>query len=93
MTAKQLLAMNGLKNSRLHNGQMLAVSGAIAAKSANKVASANGKTHYTVRRGETLSSIARKFKVAASDLQRWNNLNSRRNLVPGRTLVILKDQA
>lgn len=96
MTAKQLLAMNGLKNSRLHNGQMLAVSGAAAekpAKTANKVASANGKTHYTVRRGETLSSIARKFKVAASDLQRWNNLNSRRNLVPGRTLVILKDQA
>jgi membrane-bound lytic murein transglycosylase D len=110
-TTKQLLAMNGLKNQRLHNGQVLVVAGGTAGKPAKtttkvagssvnkpaktpaKVASAKGKTHYTVKRGETLTSIAKKHKVAASDLQRWNNLNSKHNLVPGRTLVILKDEA
>lgn len=92
MTAKQLMAANGLKNGRLRNGQILSVN-AKAGKSSAKVASASGKTRYTVKRGETLSSIARKFNVAASDLQRWNNLNRKNTLVPGRKLLILKDEA
>ncbi len=97
MTTKQLMAMNGLKNGKLRNGQMLSVSATrVASKQAKtptRVASASGKTRYTVKRGETLSSIAKKFNVAASDLQRWNNLNSKRALMPGRKLLILKDEA
>jgi membrane-bound lytic murein transglycosylase D len=96
MTVKQLMAQNDLKNARLRNGQVLSVSSAIAAKSTRspvRVASASTKTRYTVRRGETLSSIAKKFNVAASDLQRWNNLNGKHSLMPGRKLVILKDEA
>lgn len=100
MTTKQLMAMNGLKKAKLRNGQVLNVA---AKRTTTRIASkpakiktriaANGKTHYTVKRGETLSSIAKKFNVAASDLQRWNNLNGKRMLIPGRKLVILKDEA
>lgn len=98
ISAKQLMALNGLKNSRLRNGQILAVSGAAAEKpkaprAASKIVSAKGSGHYTVKRGETLASIAKKLKIAASDLQRWNNLNGKHTLVPGRTLVILKEEA
>lgn len=99
MTAKQLIALNGLKNSKLHHGQILSVKSQrkttqIASKSAKaKTRIASAKTHYTVKRGETLSSIAKKFNVAASDLQRWNNLNGKHTLMPGRKLVILKDEA
>jgi membrane-bound lytic murein transglycosylase D len=96
MTVKQLMAQNDLKNARLRNGQVLSVSSAIAAKSTRspvRMATASTKTRYTVRRGETLSSIAKKFNVAASDLQRWNNLGNKHSLMPGRKLVILKDEA
>jgi membrane-bound lytic murein transglycosylase D len=64
-----------------------------AAGKASKLAAAKSKSHYTVKRGETIASIAKKFKVETSDLQRWNNLNGKRALVPGRTLVIIKEDA
>ncbi len=35
-------------------------------------------THYTVHRKESLSSIAHKFGVKSSDIQRWNGLSSSR---------------
>lgn len=94
-TTRQLMAQNGLKSSRLRNGQVLnvATSGKVKSSRATRIASASGKTRYTVKRGETLTSIARKFNVAASDLQRWNKLSGRHTLMPGRKLVILKDEA
>lgn len=96
LSTKQLMALNGLKNGRLHNGQMLAVSGRISrtpTKTAVRTVSAKDKTRYTVKRGETLASIAKKFSVATGDLQRWNNLNGKHGLIPGRTLVIIRDEA
>jgi len=44
-------------------------------------------TRYTVRRGDTLSSIARQFKVSQDDLLRWNRV-SPRSLQPGQSLTI-----
>lgn len=93
ISAGTLMALNGLKNSRLQSGQALKVTGSPSFKNSTKVASIKGKTRYTVKRGETLSSIAKKFKVATSDLQRWNNLSGKHTLMPGRTLVILKNEA
>ena len=46
--------------------------------------------HYRVRRTESLDSIALKFSVSASELQKWNHLRSER--VPrGRTLRIYEN--
>lgn len=45
-------------------------------------------THYTVRRGDTLSSIAKRFNVAANDIQRSNNLSGKRPLSPGSKVII-----
>ena len=45
-------------------------------------------THYTVRRGDTLSSIARRFNVAVNDIQRSNNLSVKRPLNPGSKVLI-----
>lgn len=44
-------------------------------------------TRYTIRRGDTLASIARQFKVEKDDLLRWNRV-SPNALQPGRTLTI-----
>jgi membrane-bound lytic murein transglycosylase D len=42
---------------------------------------------YTLRRGDTLASIARQFNVSTDDLLRWNSV-SPRSLMPGQTLTI-----
>lgn len=42
---------------------------------------------YTVRRGDTVYSIARQFKVAIEDLLRWNGIKPNA-LKPGTTLTI-----
>lgn len=48
------------------------------------------RTHYTVRRGDTVTSIAKRFKVAVNDLQRWNNLPSGRSLSPGTRVALYR---
>lgn len=44
---------------------------------------------YTIRRGDTLSGIAARYRVKVSDLKRWNNLVSDM-IREGRKLVIYK---
>jgi membrane-bound lytic murein transglycosylase D len=43
---------------------------------------------YTVRRGDTLYDIARRFSVSVSQLLNWNNLSKRDSLMPGQRLVM-----
>jgi len=47
----------------------------------------NGNTH-TVARGETLTSIAKTYKVTIDELQKANNIEDGRKLQAGQTIVI-----
>ncbi len=47
----------------------------------------NGSTH-TVARGETLTSIAKMYKVTIDELQKANNIEDGRKLQAGQTIVI-----
>ncbi len=51
------------------------------------------KTIYTVRRGDTLSGISRRFTVRLADLMRWNHLTSKSRIYPGDRLQILRSSA
>ena len=44
---------------------------------------------YTVRRGDTLYSIAQRFDVDLDDLRRWNKLTHKSRLFPGDKVTIL----
>jgi LysM repeat protein len=46
-------------------------------------------THYRVRKGDTLDSVADDFEVPADKLKKWNHLRGSA-LVPGRVLLIYK---
>ncbi len=46
-------------------------------------------THYKVRKGDTLASVADDFDVPVEKLRKWNHLRGSA-LTPGRTLVIYK---
>ncbi len=43
---------------------------------------------YKIQRGDTLASIAKKFRVGQDDLKNWNHLPSKGKLKPGQTITI-----
>jgi membrane-bound lytic murein transglycosylase D len=47
------------------------------------------KVTHTVRGGETLSSISKKFRVEISELKKWNHLK-KSNLMKGQRLVVYR---
>jgi membrane-bound lytic murein transglycosylase D len=49
------------------------------------------KVNYRVRRGDSLSSIAHKFKVSMQDLKIWNHLDAKRPLKKDQALKIFVD--
>ena len=60
-----------------------------AGQSANATANTAGKDRivHTIRSGETLGTIARKYGVTTNNLQVWNDLSSTR-IVAGKKLVV-----
>ncbi len=48
-----------------------------------------GTVQHTVRSGDSLWSIARKYKVKLNDLIRWNGLQQKTLIRPGQSLKIL----
>jgi len=94
VTVAQIKAWNHLKSNRLAAGQRLVLK---ADGVVTRTASAKGKsraakaTRYTVRRGDTLHSIARRFNVAVLDIQRWNNLSAKRPLQHGTRVTVYRD--
>jgi membrane-bound lytic murein transglycosylase D len=83
-------------NDTLRAGQrlVLASSGrgfnsASSARSGSRSASSSGnkRVTYTVRRGDTLYSIARILQVSVNELLGWNGMSTRSVIKPGQKLV------
>lgn len=49
------------------------------------------KVSYKVRKGDSLSRIATKFKLNVNDILRWNALNPGKYLQPGQSLTLFVD--
>jgi membrane-bound lytic murein transglycosylase D len=75
------------KTTRAETRKATAKSAKVAQSSA-KARSKPAATQYTVRRGDTLSSIAKRHNVAANDIQRWNKLSAKRPLNPGLKVTL-----
>jgi membrane-bound lytic murein transglycosylase D len=97
MTVAQLARMNHISTKAvLQPGQRLQVAGSggsggaapASDSSTQQVAAANGKVNYKVRRGDTLSGIARRFEVTVRELQAWNNMGRSTALRAGQFLTI-----
>ena len=68
----------------------LAPDAAASSSTAKKKATTSRRTRYhRIRRGETLSTIAKRYGVTVSQLKRWNGMRSNR-IRAGRRLKILK---
>lgn len=101
ITPDELKRLNNLKNNNLPVGRTLTITRAnispefIAlnqemrldrmggASSASKVSKS-----YKVRRGDTLSSVARRHGVSTKNLARWNHMSTRSKLRAGQRLTL-----
>src|SRR5262245_2701007 len=96
MSVSQLARMNHVSTKTvLQPGQRLQVAGSSGSGTATsgevapeRVAAMTGKVSYRVRRGDTLSAIARRFEVSVRDLQAWNNMGRSTALRAGQFLTI-----
>ncbi len=54
---------------------------------------ASERVTHKVRSGESLSVIARRYRVSVRDLQKWNNISDPRKLRAGKTLTLFHSPA
>jgi len=84
----RLANSNGLDRSgTLSIGQVLSIPGT-ARLATTDSSSVSRSTTYVVRSGDSLSTIANKFRVRLTDLLGWNNLTKRSVIKPGQRLVM-----
>jgi membrane-bound lytic murein transglycosylase D len=95
-SVSQLKALNGLHSNSIRVGKSLILPGNGQRESltAEQVAStrarlAAGKSReYVIQSGDSLWTIARRFKVSPQQLQAWNDISSKATLKPGQKLKI-----
>jgi len=75
-------------NEKIQPGEKLIIPVTPGREGRERVVAQGSKIRYTVKRGDTLISIARDFDVSVSQLRRWNRLSAKSNVRPGRVLVI-----
>ncbi|WP_114922268.1 lytic transglycosylase [Neisseria elongata] len=83
MNVADLIANNNIKGNTIHTGQILKVA---AAKGKQTAKASVQPVSYTVRQGDTLTDIARRFNVNVNDVRRWNNNSS--NIKPGQNIKL-----
>lgn len=102
-TAERLAEINHLKRSSKIRGKSLLVP-VLSARPLKTVApppvevaqatpapSVEPETrYYTVKKGDTLYSLAKRFKVTTAILAAWNNLTEKVALRPGKRIIIAK---
>ena len=90
VSVQNLRDWNHLGSKRyIYPGQILEIhardSGSASVASSTE---ANGSATHTVRRGESLWSLAQKYGVSISDIQTANSMGRRTRIKPGEVLVI-----
>lgn len=76
-TVRQIMNANNLRSSRIYPGQKLSIGGG----------GANARIVHTVKRGENLTRIARRYGTTVRSIRNINNLRSSR-IYPGQRLSI-----
>ena len=96
VTTRQLAAWNGMApRDTLSIGKKLVVWSNAVATARTSPTQALGNTtrklRYTVRNGDSLYLIARKFRVRIDQIARWNKIDKSKLLQPGQKLTMYVD--
>ncbi len=95
LSVPELLALNSLSSGHLlRSGEELQVREVAADAGPDGLVTSGGGVveappqRYTVRRGDTLYGISRRFNVSVGELSHWNGLSASEPLLAGQRLVV-----
>jgi membrane-bound lytic murein transglycosylase D len=95
VSVSSLMTVNGLHNHSIQTGKTLILPGNLGREplSAAQVATTRARLsgqpqEYVIRNGDSLWSIARRFKVSTQQLVAWNDISSKKPIQPGQKLRI-----
>lgn len=95
LNVSQLAKLNDISTrDKLKPGKKLLVGNSTAQKKATAAAPTalhQQTVHYTVRKGDSLMQISRRYRVAVNDLLEWNNLKTDDYIRPGQKLKLQVD--
>lgn len=86
-TVQEIAQINEIQNVNLiYPGQVLR----ITTNSSNHGSETNstGKTYYTIKRGDTLWGISRRYGVSLQNIVSWNNIQNPNLIYPGQRLIL-----
>lgn len=83
LSVADLITANNIKGNNIQKGQVLRI---IASPAKNKTSNIKNVS-YTVRKGDTLNTIANQFNLDINDIRRWNR--NTRVVSPGQRLNLL----
>ena len=83
LSVADLITANNIKGNNIQKGQVLRI---IASPAKNKTSNIKNVS-YTVRKGDTLNTIANQFNLDINDIRRWNR--NTRAVSPGQRLNLL----
>ncbi|MFA8344424.1 MAG: LysM peptidoglycan-binding domain-containing protein [Rhodothermaceae bacterium] len=83
---------NNLKSSRIYAGKTLIVNGNATKKDKKVYVKTANKVSYKIKKGDTLSDIALKYKVSVEALRQWNGITGN-NIRAGKKLVIYRSSS
>jgi membrane-bound lytic murein transglycosylase D len=95
-TPESLAELNGLSKKSRVAGRTLIIPARqtvdFSHEGRSAVSSAKGSysKYYTVKKGDTLDMLSKRFNISARILSGWNNLKGKVALKPGRRLIIAK---
>jgi len=94
VSRSELMRVNNIKDPRrLQIGQRLLIPGVLTKGSSGRTtsgavtASSEGRSVYTVRKGDTLSEISQSQRVTVADIKKWNKLKRSRIHIGDRLFV------
>ena len=87
VTVSQLRGWNGLRSNTIRAGQVLRLRPGTSRKTTIRATAASGSRVHIVRAGDTLTSIARRYRTTIQALRNVNNLSAGR-ILAGQRLKI-----
>lgn len=86
-TIQQIAQLNGIKNVNLiYPGQVLRIH--TNSNVHGSESNSTSKTYYTIKRGDTLWGISKRYGVTVQNLVDWNNIKTPNLIYPGQRLIL-----
>nr|WP_223831688.1 LysM domain-containing protein [Bacillus swezeyi] len=81
-TVKAIQNLNSIKDAnKIYVGQKLKISGSASTAS-------NQKQYYTIKSGDTLSGISKRFNTSIKTLQAWNDIKNANKIYAGQKIRV-----